>query len=165
VRSLPNRLESDLELIARAGVWAYRFSISWPRNFSRRESGIVVANPVFEFYDRLVDGLAGPRETLKNPSRRSTTWDLPAVLQREHNGWAIRDPAYRFADYAELVAGAAARPRAARRDSTTSRWVQRRPSVTGGNWGTNFAPGVKDRALAMQVCPSFGLCWEPWNWP
>src|ERR1700693_6150583 len=50
-----NRLESDLDLIARLGVGAYRFSISWPR-IQPKGSG-KVAGSGFEFYERLVDGL------------------------------------------------------------------------------------------------------------
>src|SRR3979490_1266864 len=94
-----NRLESDLDLIAGLGVGAYRFSISWPR-IQPKGAGCV-AGSGFDFYDRLVDGLLArgiePFATLYH-------WDLPAVLQREHNGWANRTTAYRFAEYAALVA-------------------------------------------------------------
>jgi beta-glucosidase len=86
--------------MAGLGEDAYRFSIAWPRV---QPSGEGVANPAgIAFYDRLVDTLlaAGiePVATLFH-------WDLPQALQ-DRGGWFNRDTAYRFADYADLIAGA-----------------------------------------------------------
>jgi beta-glucosidase len=136
-----NRLESDLDLIAGLGVGAYRFSISWPR-IQPMGYGKVAGSGI-DFYDRLVDGLLArdiePFATLYH-------WDLPAELQREHNGWADRNTAYRFADYAALVAERLG-------DRVRSFATHNEPWVTAtlGHELGHFAPGVRDRAVAMQV--------------
>jgi beta-glucosidase len=136
-----NRLESDLDLIAALGVGAYRFSISWPR-IQPTGSGAVAAQGI-DFYNRLVDGLL---ERGIEPFATLYHWDLPAALQREHNGWANRTTAYRFADYAALVAerlGDRVRCFATHNEP----WV----TATIGHELGHFAPGLKDRAVAMQV--------------
>ena len=136
-----NRLESDLDLIAALGVGAYRFSISWPR-IQPTGSGGVAAQGV-DFYNRLVDGLL---ERGIEPFATLYHWDLPAALQREHNGWANRTTAYRFADYAALVAERLG-------DRVRSFATHNEPWVTAtiGHELGHFAPGLKDRAVAMQV--------------
>ena len=136
-----NRLESDLDLITALGIQGYRFSISWPRiqpigygPINRRG---------LDFYDRLVDGLL---ERNIQPFATLYHWDLPAALQTEHGGWADRDTAQRFADYAALVArhlGDRVRSFATHNEP----WV----TVTLGHEMGHFAPGIKDRAVAMQV--------------
>jgi beta-glucosidase len=136
-----NRLESDLDLIAALGVGAYRFSISWPR-IQPTGTGEVLG-PGIEFYNRLVDGLL---ERDIEPFVTLYHWDLPAALQREHNGWADRSTAYRFAEYAALVADRLG-------DRVRSFATHNEPWVTatvGHEMGV-FAPGIKDRAVAMQV--------------
>ncbi|WP_211198932.1 GH1 family beta-glucosidase [Phytoactinopolyspora limicola] len=92
-----HRYPDDVALMARLGLGAYRFSIAWPR-IQPRGSG--PANPAgLDFYDRLVDSLFGhgiePIVTLYH-------WDLPQALE-DDGGWATRDTAYRFAEYAALV--------------------------------------------------------------
>lgn len=136
-----NRLESDLDLIAALGIPAYRFSISWPRI---QPTGSGPINPRgLEFYDRLVDGLL---ERKIQPFATLYHWDLPAALQRDHNGWASRDTAHRFAEYAGLVAGHLC-------DRVRSFSTHNEPWVTAtiGHELGHFAPGVKDRGVAMQV--------------
>jgi len=136
-----NRLESDLDLIAGLGVAAYRFSISWPR-IQPTGSG-AVAGPGIDFYNRLVDGLL---ERNIEPFATLYHWDLPAALQREHNGWADRNTAHRFAEYAALVAERLG-------DRVRSFATHNEPWVTAtiGHELGHFAPGVKNRAVAMQV--------------
>jgi beta-glucosidase len=136
-----NRLESDLDLIAGLGVGAYRFSISWPR-IQPTGSGDAVG-PGIDFYNRLVDGLL---ERDIEPFATLYHWDLPATLQREHNGWADRSTAYRFAEYAALVADRLG-------DRVRSFATHNEPWVTAtiGHELGHFAPGIKDRAVAMQV--------------
>ena len=95
-----HRLEEDLDLIARLGVSAYRFSIAWPRI---QPTGTGPVNQAgVEFYSRLVDGLLArgiqPVATLYH-------WDLPQALE-DQGGWLNRETAYRFADYAEIMASA-----------------------------------------------------------
>jgi beta-glucosidase len=136
-----NRLESDLDLIAALGIQGYRFSISWPRI---QPTGSGLPNPRgLEFYDRLVDGLL---ERNIQPFPTLYHWDLPAALQREHNGWADRDTAHRFAEYAGLVARRLG-------DRVRSFATHNEPWVTAtiGHELGHFAPGVKNRAVAMQV--------------
>jgi beta-glucosidase len=136
-----NRLESDLDLIAGLGVAAYRFSISWPR-IQPTGSGAVSESGI-DFYNRLVDGLL---ERNIEPYATLYHWDLPAALQRDHNGWADRNTAYRFADYAALVAERLG-------DRVRSFATHNEPWVTAtiGHELGHFAPGVKDRGVAMQV--------------
>ena len=136
-----NRLESDLDLIAGLGVGAYRFSISWPR-IQPTGSGEVLGAGI-DFYNRLVDGLL---ERGIEPFATLYHWDLPATLQREHNGWADRNTAYRFAEYAALVADRLG-------DRVRSFATHNEPWVTAtiGHEMGHFAPGIKDRAVAMQV--------------
>jgi beta-glucosidase len=92
------RYEQDVALMAELGLSAYRFSVSWPRV---QPGGTGRANQSgLEFYDRLVDTLLGygirPALTLYH-------WDLPQELE-DRGGWAARDTAYRFGEYAGLVA-------------------------------------------------------------
>jgi beta-glucosidase len=94
-----NRYRDDVALMADLGIAAYRFSVSWPRVIPR---GVGPTNPHgLDFYSRLVDELlaAGIAPTLT-----LYHWDLPAELN-DAGGWLNRDTAYRFADYAAVVAG------------------------------------------------------------
>jgi beta-glucosidase len=93
-----HRYAEDIALMRELGVGAYRFSIAWPRI---QPTGAGAVNPKgVDFYDRLVDALlaAGidPVATLYH-------WDLPQALQ-DNGGWLTRETAYRFADYAGLIA-------------------------------------------------------------
>jgi beta-glucosidase len=92
-----HRYPEDVALMAGLGLRAYRFSIAWPRI---QPDGTGPANPAgLDFYDRLVDALIGhgidPIVTLYH-------WDLPQALE-DRGGWAERETAHRFADYAEVV--------------------------------------------------------------
>ena len=92
-----HRSAADVALMADLGLTAYRFSIAWPR-VQPRGSGRP-ASAGLDFYDRLVDellGTASPRPTLFH-------WDLPQALE-DDGGWLNRDTAYRFAEYAAVVA-------------------------------------------------------------
>ena len=88
----------DVALMARLGLRAYRFSVSWPR-IQPAGTGHVNQDGL-DFYDRLVDELLGngiePMLTLDH-------WDLPLVLE-ESGGWPDRNTAEAFADYAAVVA-------------------------------------------------------------
>ena len=134
------RWAADLDLIAGLGVDAYRFSVSWPRV---RPGGSGAWNEAgLDFYDRLVDGLLArgikPYLTLNH-------WDLPAELQAG-GGWADRNTVHRFVEYAQGMA----RRLGDRVVSITSHnepWVV---AMLGHDSGI-FAPGIKNRATAMQV--------------
>src|SRR2546423_14173505 len=86
--------------MAALGVGGYRSSVSRPR-VQPTGSGPVNA-PGIAFYDRLVDALLArgiePAVTLFH-------WDLPQALQ-DAGGWANRDTATRFGEYAGPVADA-----------------------------------------------------------
>jgi beta-glucosidase len=136
-----HRLEADLDLIAALGVQAYRFSISWPR-VQPTGSGPIAPSGL-DFYQRLVDGLLKrniePYATLYH-------WDLPAELQQKHQGWAHRDTAYRFAEYATVIAQSMG-DRVASIATHNEPWV----TATLGHELGIFAPGIKNRSVAMQV--------------
>jgi beta-glucosidase len=91
-----HRFRDDVRMMRELGLQSYRFSTSWSR--VRPDGGAV--NPAgVDFYSRLVD------ELLENdilPWLTLYHWDLPQTLQ-ESGGWANRDTAYRFLDYAETV--------------------------------------------------------------
>lgn len=93
------RYKDDVQLMKALGVTAYRFSIAWPRVFP---DGTGAPNPRgLDFYDRLIDELLAngiaPYATLYH-------WDLPQALQDRFGGWASRDTAKAFGDYAGYVA-------------------------------------------------------------
>lgn len=92
-----HRWADDVDLIASLGVGAYRLSISWPRVMD--EAGRPNQKGL-DFYKRLLDRLEA-----KGLQRFVTLyhWDLPQHLE-DRGGWLNRDTAYRFADYAELMA-------------------------------------------------------------
>ncbi len=92
-----HRMPADVALMADLGLRAYRFSISWSRV---RPSGSGAVNQAgLDFYSQLVDELLAhgvqPVATLYH-------WDLPQPLQ-DLGGWANRDTAARFAEYAQLI--------------------------------------------------------------
>ncbi|TFD46375.1 glycosyl hydrolase family protein [Cryobacterium frigoriphilum] len=91
-----HRMPADVAIMKRLGLRSYRFSTSW----ARVRPGDRAANGEgLDFYSRLVDELleAGilPWLTLYH-------WDLPQALE-EKGGWANRDTAARFVDYATDV--------------------------------------------------------------
>lgn len=132
--------KSDVALMKSLGIQSYRFSLAWPRlqplgSGDRNQSGI-------DFYSRLID------ELLANGIRPFPTlyhWDLPQPLQ-DRGGWASRETADRFADYAQLATRAYA--------DRCSHWlIFNEPSmfVNLGHLSGIHAPGLKDPALAMRA--------------
>lgn len=93
-----HRVESDIELMRSLGIQAYRFSLSWSRILPTGQGDVNAAG--LAFYDRLVDALlaAGIR-----PIATLYHWDLPQPLE-DRGGWVARETAFRFAEYAGLVA-------------------------------------------------------------
>lgn len=92
------RMDEDLDLLAELGVGAYRFSTAWTRVFP--QGGGRPRRQGLDVYERLVDGLL---ERNIEPWLCLYHWDLPLALQ-ERGGWAARDTADHFADYAVAVA-------------------------------------------------------------
>jgi len=91
------RWPEDVALMARLGLGAYRFSVAWPRIFPG--GGAPLNQKGLDFYRRLVAAL---RERGIVPMITLYHWDLPQALQ-ERGGWAARDTALRFAEYAALL--------------------------------------------------------------
>ena len=92
------RYAEDVALMASLGLDTYRFSIAWPR-IQPSGSGPVNTRGL-DFYDRLIDELCGAGIT---PMATLYHWDLPQALQNR-GGWAARETAERFAEYAAVVA-------------------------------------------------------------
>lgn len=95
-----HRVAEDVAIMKDLGLQAYRFSVAWPRI---QPTGVGEPNPEgIAFYSDLVDRLLAegirPVVTLYH-------WDLPQALEDE-GGWANRETAYRFAEYARIVARA-----------------------------------------------------------
>jgi beta-glucosidase len=94
-----HRMPEDVALMKRLGLQSYRFSTSW----ARIRPGDREVNPAgLDFYSRLVDELL---EAGVLPWLTLYHWDLPQAVE-DTGGWANRDTAYRFAEYAEIVHGA-----------------------------------------------------------
>lgn len=94
-----HRMEADLDLIASLDIPAYRFSTAWSRILPQGKGQV---NPAgLDFYDRLVDGCLARGI---QPMPCLFHYDLPQALQDDRGGWKNRESAYRFADYASVVA-------------------------------------------------------------
>jgi beta-glucosidase len=135
-----NHLDSDLDLIARLGFRAYRFSISWPR--VQPDGSGEWSEAGFQFYDRLLEGL---RQRGIAAYLTLYHWDLPQALQ-EQGGWNNRDTVACFVKYAKEVArryGHLVKSIATHNEP----WVV----ATLGHETGVFAPGIKCRKTAYQV--------------
>jgi beta-glucosidase len=128
-----HRIDSDIELMEELGIPAYRFSIAWPR--VQPEGSGVVNEVGLDHYRRLVDGL---RARGIEPVVTLYHWDLPQALQ-DRGGWANRDTARRFEDYAGVVAGALG-DRVIRWITLNEPWV----SAFVGHAKGEHAPGLRD---------------------
>ncbi len=133
-----HHMQEDVALMAELNLNAYRFSLSWPRILPQGTGAVNKRG--LDFYDRLVDALLAhgiqPLATLYH-------WDLPLVLQNR-GGWLVRDTAYAFADFAEVVA---------RRLGDRVHWwlTQNEPwcSAYLGYAQGIHAPGIRDKQLAV----------------
>jgi beta-glucosidase len=95
-----HRWPADLDLLRELEVSNYRLSVSWSR---LQPNGKGALNP---------EGVAFYRELLTGMQARGITpyitlyhWDLPQALE-DQGGWAARDTAYRFADFAAQTVAA-----------------------------------------------------------
>jgi beta-glucosidase len=88
----------DVALMKELSLYAYRFSMSWPRLLPEGRGRI---NPAgLDFYGRLVDALL---EAEIEPFITLYHWDLPQALQ-DQGGWPVRATAEAFVEYADLAA-------------------------------------------------------------
>jgi beta-glucosidase len=132
-----HRYPEDVALLASLGLSSYRFSISWPRVQPGGRGAVNQRG--LDYYRALLDELAGhgiaATATLYH-------WDLPQELQDE-GGWANRDTAERFGEYAALMASALG--------DRVARWITlNEPQVvsTNGYRNGDHAPGLRDAAAA-----------------
>jgi beta-glucosidase len=131
------RYPEDADLLGSLGLSSYRFSISWPRIFPDGTGRLNQAG--LDHYKALLDALAA-----RGVSGAATLfhWDLPQALQ-DQGGWASRDIALRFADYAAVV-GAALGDR-------VDRWITVNEPLVVSHLGYRVgvhAPGLADAAAA-----------------
>jgi beta-glucosidase len=135
-----NRWEADLDVMAALGIETYRFSIAWPRVLPEGTGRVNAAG--LAFYRRLAEGL---RERGIEPVATLYHWDLPQALQ-DRGGWAERDTAALFAEYAAVVAEALG--------DVVSEWITiNEPWVVafqGHAHGTK-APGIRDWPTALRA--------------
>jgi beta-glucosidase len=133
-----HRWEEDLDLLARMGATAYRFSIAWTRILP---DGTGEVNPAgIGFYDRLVDGLLARGIT---PWVTLYHWDLPQALQ-DRGGWPERTTVDAFLCYAEVVSRALG--------DRVRHWItHNEPWVAAflGHREGIFAPGLQDWEAAL----------------
>jgi beta-glucosidase len=90
--------ERDLALMTELGLNAYRFSISWSRVLPTGRGQ--VNQKGIDYYRRLVDLLLARNIT---PYITLFHWDTPQALQDRCGGFAGRDMAQYFADYAGIA--------------------------------------------------------------
>lgn len=133
-----HRWEADLDLMAELGIPAYRLSLSWSR---LQPAGAGPLNPEgVRFYRNLLAGCIARGIT---PYVTLYHWDLPQALQ-DDGGWPARHTAYRFGDYAGLVAEALG--------DLAEHWITINEPMCaaflGHSWGMQ-APGIKDDSLAV----------------
>ena len=131
------RYREDADLLTSLGLSAYRFSISWPRVFPDGAGAVNQAG--LDHYRALLDALA---ERGISAAATLYHWDLPQALQ-DAGGWAARDTALRFAEYAAVVGEALG--------DRVDRWITlNEPAVVAHNgYRTGVhAPGVQDAAAA-----------------
>ncbi|WP_026485582.1 GH1 family beta-glucosidase [Caldanaerobius polysaccharolyticus] len=135
-----HRYKEDVQILKDMGVKGYRFSISWPRVIP--EGTGKINQKGVDFYNGLID------ELLKYNIQPFVTlyhWDLPQALQYK-GGWANRDTAEYFADYASEMFRLFG--------DRVKHWITHNEP-----WCTSFlghaigvhAPGIKDFSTALQV--------------
>jgi beta-glucosidase len=135
-----HRYRQDAALMADLGLGAYRFSVAWPRV---QPEGRGSVNPEgLDFYRRLADSLL---ERGVEPWITLYHWDLPQALQ-DRGGWASRETAGRFADYAAAVYGAL-HDRVANWTTLNEPWC----AAFLGHAAGIHAPGVQDPATAVRA--------------
>jgi beta-glucosidase len=132
-----HRYPEDADLLKSLGLSSYRFSISWPRIFPEGAGQLNQAG--LDHYKRLLDTLAergiGGAATLFH-------WDLPQALQ-DQGGWASREVALRFAEYAAVVGEALG--------DRVQRWITLNEPLVVTHLGYRVgvhAPGLTDMAAA-----------------
>jgi len=135
-----HRWKDDVDLISALGLNTYRFSIAWPRIFPQGWGSVNQLG--IDFYSRLVDALLEKQIT---PYVTLYHWDLPQAIQ-DAGGWLNRRTIDWFASYADTMFKALG-------DRVTHWATINEPRVCSdlGFSDGIHAPGVKDKATALQV--------------
>ncbi|MGC4939702.1 GH1 family beta-glucosidase [Kribbella sp. DT2] len=131
-----HRYPEDVALMAGLGLGAYRFSIAWPR--IQPDGSGALNQKGLDHYRRVVDELLARDLT---PYVTLYHWDLPQALQ-DKGGWAARDTAYRFSEYAGVVHDALG--------DVVKQWITlNEPKVSShAGYGSGIhAPGIQDQEL------------------
>jgi beta-glucosidase len=90
--------QTDIDLMQKLDLNAYRFSISWARVLPEGKGQV---NPKgLDYYQRLVDALLEKNIT---PFITIFHWDMPQALAKTYGGFIGRQGAFDYADYAEMV--------------------------------------------------------------
>ncbi|CAI8601030.1 unnamed protein product [Vicia faba] len=92
-----HKYKDDVKLMAKMGLDAYRFSISWSRLIPDGKGPV---NPKgLQYYNNLINELTSqgiqPHVTLHH-------WDLPQALEDEYEGWVSRRIVKDFTAYADV---------------------------------------------------------------
>jgi beta-glucosidase len=135
-----HRWKDDVENIKDLGLSWYRFSTAWPRIYP--EGRGKVNRRGLDFYEALVDGLLAAGI---EPALTLYHWDLPQTLQ-DAGGWANRDTASWFADYAECLFTHLG-------DRVKTWMTVNEPQCAAfvGHLDGRHAPGIKDFGTAIQA--------------
>ncbi|AZR73767.1 beta-glucosidase [Anoxybacter fermentans] len=135
-----HRFREDVKLMKELGLDSYRFSISWPRVLPEGKGQ--VNEKGLDFYKQLVDQLL---KAGIDPAITLYHWDLPQALQ-EKGGWANRDTAKYFVEYANLIFKELG--------DVVPLWITHNEpwvvSFPGHAFGEH-APGIKNYQTALQV--------------
>jgi beta-glucosidase len=141
-----HRYEEDIELMHRAGIQSYRFSLAWPRILP---GGGDTVNPVgIDYYNRLIDALLARNI---EPAITLYHWDLPQELE-DAGGWPRRETAFRFAEYAETCFTAFG--------DRVRTWITLNEPWCSSHLGYLegvHAPGIKDRQTAFRAVHHLNL--------
>lgn len=135
-----HRYLEDIDLMTSLGLQTYRFSIAWSRVIPFGAGA--VNEKGLDFYDRLVDALL---ERNIQPAVTLYHWDLPQALQ-DLGGWANRQTAYHFADYARVVFD--------RLGDRVTRWITLNEPIEFTMLGHRrgvMAPGIRDLNITARA--------------
>ncbi|MEV0387191.1 GH1 family beta-glucosidase [Nonomuraea sp. NPDC050643] len=141
-----HRWEADLDLLASLKVGGYRLSVSWSR---LQPDGRGELNPEAVAFYRKV--LAGLRARGIEPFVTLYHWDLPAALEAG-GGWAERETARRFAEYARLTVTALG--------DLATRWITLNEPWSSALLGYGYgkhAPGRTDLTAAVAAAHHLAL--------
>ncbi len=143
-----NRYKDDVDLMNHLNYRNYRLSLSWSRILTDGTKGSFNQKGL-DFYDRLIDYLLEKNIT---PYVTLFHWDLPQALQDKGGGFANRETADHFVDYADIATKALG-DRVKNWMTFNEPWVY---SYCGHLFGCH-APGEKDLKTTLAVAHNIML--------